>query len=109
MTTGAAIEHAMTPLRDFMVRQTPEDDLALMLEVSGNAFPQSIEEISNGALIPAFVLSELMFVLIDGWNLVVRSLMSSFARFRSGVLHWMQPRASYGLRHTRVTRRRDRH
>src|SRR5262245_24577305 len=121
---SAAFDGAMSPLRTFMIRQTREEDLNLMVEVSGSKRPESLAEVSNVSLIPAFMLSELrmafqigfviflpfvlidivvssllmsmgmlmvppmmlslpikilMFVLIDGWNLVVKSLMSSFA------------------------------
>jgi flagellar biosynthetic protein FliP len=117
-----ALEQAMTPLRAFMIRQTREQDLALMLEVSRTTPPATVEQISSVHLIPAFMLSELktafqigfvvflpfllidlvvssvlmsmgmfmvppvmislpvkvlMFVLIDGWNLVVRSIIGS--------------------------------
>ena len=117
-----AMEQAMEPLRGFMIRQTREQDLALMLEVSRTPAPESVDKISSVHLIPAFMLSELktsfqigfviflpfllidlvvssvlmsmgmfmvppvmislpvkilMFVLIDGWNLVVRSIIGS--------------------------------
>ena len=123
LTTQAAFHEGMSPLRDFMIRQTREEDLALMVEVSGSDMPQTIEDVSNLQVIPAFMLSELkaafqigfviflpfvlidivvasilmsmgmlmvppmmislpikilMFVLIDGWNLVVHSLLGSF-------------------------------
>ncbi|WP_316369607.1 flagellar type III secretion system pore protein FliP [Candidatus Thiodiazotropha sp. CDECU1] len=118
-----AFQTGMAPLRDFMIRQTREQDLALMVEVSGGQMPQTIDDVSNLQVIPAFMLSELkaafqigfiiflpfvlidivvasilmsmgmlmvppmmislpikilMFVLIDGWNLVVHSLLGSF-------------------------------
>lgn len=118
-----ALARSVAPLRDFMLRQTREEDLALMLDLSHKPMPQRAEDVPLPALIPAFMLSELytafqigfivfipfllvdivissllmslgmmmvppmmislpikilMFVLIDGWNLVVRSLMSSF-------------------------------
>ncbi len=111
------------PLRAFMVKQTREEDLALMLELSGAPKPKTLEEVSNVQLIPAFMLSELrvafqigfviflpfllidlivssvlmglgmmmmppvtvslpikilLFVLIDGWGLVLRSTIGSF-------------------------------
>ena len=114
----------MRPLRDFMIRQTREEDLALMVEVSRRPDAADAGRGAHVTLIPAFMLSELkmafqigfvvflpfllidivvssllmsmgmlmvppmmislpikilMFVLIDGWNLVVKSLMSSFA------------------------------
>jgi len=118
-----ALERGIAPLRDFMLRQTREEDLALMLELSRKPMPATAEQVKLPTLIPAFMLSELrtafqigfiifvpfllvdivvssllmslgmmmmppmmislpikvlMFVLIDGWNLVVRSLMTSF-------------------------------
>lgn len=118
-----AIKKAVTPLRDFMVRQTREQDLALMVELAKAEQPATIDDISMVQLIPAFMVSELraafqigfviflpfllvdlivssalmalgmmmvppasislplkilMFVLIDGWNLVVRALLGTF-------------------------------
>lgn len=114
----------VAPLRDFMVRQTREQDLALMVELAKAPQPASVEDISLVQLIPAFMLSELraafqigfviflpfllvdlivssalmalgmmmvppasislplkilMFVLMDGWNLVVRALLGTFS------------------------------
>ena len=123
METGDALNIALDQMRDFMIRQTREADLALMVEISGSEPPESLEDVNTLMLIPAFMLSELksafqigfviflpfllidivvasilmsmgmlmvppmmislpikvlMFVLIDGWNLVVNSLMNSF-------------------------------
>lgn len=111
------------PLREFMVRQTREQDLALMVELSKAKQPQTMDDISNVQLIPAYMLSELragfqigfvvflpfllidlvvgsilmslgmmmippttislpfkilMFVLIDGWGLLLKALVGSF-------------------------------
>jgi len=111
------------PLRDFMISQTREQDLALMLDVSKAPRPKGVDDIQFFTLIPAFMISELksafqigfiifipfllidivvasilmsmgmmmvppmmmslpikilMFVLIDGWNLIVSSLLGSF-------------------------------
>ena len=118
-----AAEAGLQPLREFMIRQTREADLMLMLEVSHAPQPQDVDEVRTVHLIPAFMLSELktafqigfvvflpfllldivvssilmsmgmlmvppmmislplkllMFVLIDGWNLVVKALLGSF-------------------------------
>jgi len=123
LSIEAGYENGSAPLREFMVRQTREQDLALMLELSKAPTPSSINEISNIQLIPAFMLSELraafqigfviflpfllidlvvssvlmalgmmmmppttialpvkilMFVLIDGWSLVLKALVGSF-------------------------------
>jgi flagellar biosynthetic protein FliP len=120
----AAAAKAIGPLRDFMVRQTREQDLALMVELAKAQQPAGIDDISMVQLIPAFMLSELraafqigfviflpfllvdlivsaalmalgmmmvppasislplkilMFVLIDGWSLVVRALLGTFS------------------------------
>jgi flagellar biosynthesis protein FliP len=119
----SAVVQAVEPLRNFMVRQTREKDLALMLEIAHEPQPESIEAVKTIHLVPAFLLSELktafqigfviflpfllldlvvasvlmsmgmlmvpptiislplkilMFVLIDGWGLVVRALLGSF-------------------------------
>lgn len=117
------IDAAMRPLREFMLRQTREEDLALMIELSRAPQPATPQELGNLQIIPAFMLSELraafqigfviflpfllidlvvssilmslgmmmmppvtvalplkvlMFVLVDGWNLLVRGLVGSF-------------------------------
>ena len=124
ITMQEAARGAAVPLRDFMVRHTREQDLALMVEIARAAPPASVEEIRLAHLVPAFMLSELrtafqigfviflpfllvdlvvssvlmsmgmlmvppivislpikilMFVLVDGWALVVRSLVSGFS------------------------------
>jgi flagellar biosynthesis protein FliP len=123
INSDQALARGVAPLKDFMLRQTREEDLALMLELAKKPMPATAEDVKLPTLIPAFMLSELktafqigfivfvpfllvdiivssllmslgmmmmppmmislpikvlMFVLIDGWNLVVRSLMSSF-------------------------------
>lgn len=119
----AAYQKGSGPLREFMVRQTREQDLALMIELSRAKAPQSMNDISNVQLIPGFMLSELraafqigfviflpfllidlivssvlmalgmmmmppttvalplkilMFILVDGWSLVLKALVGSF-------------------------------
>ncbi|MFZ6659039.1 flagellar type III secretion system pore protein FliP [Undibacterium sp. TJN19] len=123
MAAGPAFENGLKPIREFMVRQTREQDLQLMVEIAKSPEPRTIDDISTVQLIPAFMLSELrsafqigfviflpfvlidlivstilmslgmmmvppvsislplkilMFVLIDGWNLVVRALLGTF-------------------------------
>jgi flagellar biosynthetic protein FliP len=123
MNLEAAYQNGSAPLREFMVRQTREQDLALMVELSKAKPPESIQDIGNVQLIPAFMLSELraafvigfviflpfllidlivssvlmalgmmmmppttvalplkilMFILVDGWSLVLKALVGSF-------------------------------
>jgi flagellar biosynthetic protein FliP len=124
LQTDKAAAAAVKPLREFMVRQTREADLALMVELSRAERPKTVEDVGLVQLVPAFMLSELrsafqigfvvflpfllidlivssalmslgmmmvppasislplkilMFVLIDGWNVVVRSLLGTFS------------------------------
>jgi flagellar biosynthesis protein FliP len=117
------IERGMKPLREFMMRQVNEKDLALMVRLSRLPSPRTPDDIAISTLIPAFCLSELraafiigfliylpfliidmvvasvlmsmgmmmlppmmistpfkliLFVLVDGWNLVIHQLVLSF-------------------------------
>lgn len=118
-----ALERAATPMRQFMLKQTREQDLALFVDISGVDRPTGPENIPMHVLVPGFVISELrmafqigfiifipflvidmvvasvlmsmgmmmlppvmvslpfkilLFVLVDGWYLIVKSLVSSF-------------------------------
>jgi len=118
-----ALERAVKPMREFMLAQTREAELGLLVEISGRPAPANHEEIQTMTLIPAFMLSELkksfemgfmiyipflvidmvvasvllsmgmmmlppviislpfkllLFVLVDGWGLIVGSLVKSF-------------------------------
>lgn len=123
MSFDKAFDVGLKPIREFMIRQTREQDLQLMLDVAKVETPETVEEIKTVHLIPAFMLSELktafqigfviflpfllldlvvasvlmamgmmmvppmmislplkvlMFVLIDGWNLVAGAVLGSF-------------------------------
>jgi flagellar biosynthetic protein FliP len=118
-----AFELSAQPIRDFMLKQTREKDLALFVKISKAKRPESPADISLSVLIPSFVISELrtafqigfliympflvldmviasvllsmgmlmlppimvslpfkllLFVLVDGWYLLVGSLVQSF-------------------------------
>lgn len=117
-----AASRAMTPVREFMLRQTRQKDLALFMSFAHLPAPADSDDIPTYVLIPAFGISELktafqmgfmifvpflvidmvvastlmsmgmlmlppvmvslplkvlLFVLADGWHLVVRSLVVS--------------------------------
>ncbi len=118
-----ALKAAINPIRQFMFKQTRENDLSLFLNMGGMKKPKNSTDIPTSILIPAFVISELktafiigfilfvpfliidmvvasvllsmgmmmlppilislpfklmLFVLVDGWNLVVGSMVKSF-------------------------------
>lgn len=124
ITGEEAWERGSGVLRDFLIRQTREDDLLLFYELSGTDRPDALEDVSLHLLVPAFMISELrtgfemgfllflpfvlvdlitgsvltsmgmvmlpptmvstplkllLFVLVDGWALLTRSLVASFA------------------------------
>ncbi|HYV15138.1 MAG TPA: flagellar type III secretion system pore protein FliP [Conexibacter sp.] len=55
-----AIKRAEEPLREFMFRQTRENDLALFVRLSGEKKqPRTRADIKTTTLIPAFIISEL--------------------------------------------------
>ncbi|HYE10835.1 MAG TPA: flagellar type III secretion system pore protein FliP [Patescibacteria group bacterium] len=123
ITQEQAITKAMDPIRNFMLKNVKEKDLALFLNLSETEQPVKSSDIPTSALIPAFIISELktafiigfylyipfimidmvvsstlmsmgmmmlppvmislpfkllLFVMVDGWNLIVKSLVMSF-------------------------------
>jgi flagellar biosynthetic protein FliP len=123
ITQEQAITKAMDPIRNFMLKNVKEKDLALFLNLSEIDQPVKSSDIPTTALIPAFIISELktafiigfylyipfimidmvvastlmsmgmmmlppvmislpfkllLFVMVDGWNLIVKSLVMSF-------------------------------
>ncbi|MCL2874027.1 MAG: flagellar type III secretion system pore protein FliP [Defluviitaleaceae bacterium] len=53
-----ALENAMAPLRDFMMRQASVRDVALFANLSGEVFATRYD-VPNSVLIPAFLLGEI--------------------------------------------------
>ena len=123
ISMDVAMERGAQPLREFMLRQTREADLALFARLSNTGTLQGPEDVPMRILLPAFVTSELktafqigftifipfllidlviasvlmalgmmmvppatialpfklmLFVLVDGWQLLVGSLAQSF-------------------------------
>ena len=118
-----ALREAVQPLKKFMLKQTREKDLALLLNISRSPRPENSNDVPITVLIPSFIISELktafqmgfmlyipflvidmvvasvllsmgmmmlppimvslpfklmVFVLADGWHLIVGSLVKSF-------------------------------
>jgi flagellar biosynthetic protein FliP len=123
LTLQDAAVSASKPLKDFMLGQTRNDDLALFVRMSGKNGLESRDQVPFQVLVPAFVTSELktafqigfllfipfliidlvvasvlmsmgmmmlspmiislpfklmLFVLVDGWNLIMGTLATSF-------------------------------
>jgi len=118
-----AFSQAQGPLKEFMLGQVREKDVALFLELTDQEAPESPQDLPMLVVVPSFVLGELkmafqigfvlflpfliidmvvasvlmsmgmmmlppvlislpfkilLFVLVDGWYLIVRSLVSAF-------------------------------
>lgn len=59
MGTEEAMAKAFAPLRQFMLRHTREQDLALFVEVTHTELPESPDALGAKIVVPAFILSEL--------------------------------------------------
>lgn len=123
ISTEIALQKIAEPLQAFMLKQTREKDLQLILQLAKEPFPSKANDIKFYQLIPAFLLSELqtafqigfmiflpfllvdlivsgilmtmgmmmmppmtislpikilLFILIDGFDLVIQALVTSF-------------------------------
>jgi len=124
ITFDQATQKALSPLRQFMLKQTRENDIALFVKLSKGPRPENPGQVPTHVLVPAFLTSELktaftigfliyipfliidmvvsvtlmsmgmmmlppmmislpckilLFVLVDGWHLIVRALAMSFS------------------------------
>lgn len=123
ITQQEALERGIKPLREFMLKQTRQDDLRLFMDIAKVKPVDNLDELSLTIIIPAFIISELraafiigfliyipfividmvvssvlmsmgmmmlppttismpfkilLFILADGWNLVIGQLVNSF-------------------------------
>lgn len=72
---AAAVERANGPVREFMLKQTREQDLQLFYEISHRARPARGDEIPMSVVMPAFMVSELTTAFRMGLFLYVPLLM----------------------------------
>jgi flagellar biosynthetic protein FliP len=66
ISVSQAYDSGVVPLREFLLGNTREDELQLMIELSGEEAPADASQVSMTTLIPAFVLSELKSAFIIG-------------------------------------------
>jgi len=70
-TQSQAFSDGVQPLREFMLKSTREDELALLVKVSGQEKPATPADVELTTLIPAFVLSELRAAFIIGFVIFI--------------------------------------
>jgi flagellar biosynthesis protein FliP len=90
ITQKEAFNRGTDSLRSFMARQTREKDIALFVNIAKVERPNSLDDVPNHILMPAFVLSELKtafqmgfvvylpFIVID---MIVASVLTSMGMF----------------------------
>jgi flagellar biosynthesis protein FliP len=66
VSVSQAYEAGSVPLKGFLLKNTRQDELKLMIGLSGQKKPASAKDVSLTTLIPAFVLSELKSAFIIG-------------------------------------------
>jgi flagellar biosynthesis protein FliP len=66
ITVSQAYDSGVVPLREFLLGNTREDELKLMIGLSGEEAPADMSQVSMTTLVPAFVLSELKSAFIIG-------------------------------------------
>lgn len=67
----AAIDNGSKPLKEFMMKQTRETDLAFFVELSNKVPPKSPDEITIWQVAPAFIISELKTAFEIGFIIFV--------------------------------------
>jgi flagellar biosynthesis protein FliP len=66
LTVSQAYDTGVVPLREFLLSNNREDELKLMIGLSGEDAPADASQVSMTTLVPAFVLSELKSAFIIG-------------------------------------------
>jgi flagellar biosynthesis protein FliP len=65
-----ALDRAMIPAREFMIKNTYEKDLKLFLNIR-NEKPKTKQDVNMATLIPAFIISELKTAFIVGFYIFI--------------------------------------
>ncbi|GAA1038054.1 flagellar type III secretion system pore protein FliP [Virgisporangium ochraceum] len=68
---SVAFEDGVKPLRAFMLKQTREEEIALLTKVADKPLPKNQDDVELTTLIPAFALSELRAAFIIGFVIYI--------------------------------------
>ena len=84
ITQQAALDRALVPVRDFMIKQTHEKELGLFLNIAKAPQPKNWSEVPTYIILPAFILSELKTAFKIGFIVFLPlSLMQSASKSES--------------------------
>jgi flagellar biosynthesis protein FliP len=70
-TQSQAFDDGVKPLREFMLKQTRPEEIALFTKVAGDEKPAKPEDVPLSTLVPAFALSELRAAMLIGFVLFI--------------------------------------
>ncbi|MFC7479748.1 flagellar type III secretion system pore protein FliP [Luedemannella flava] len=70
-TQAVAFSDGVQPLREFMIKNTRSDEIALLTKVAKDPRPANAAEVPLTTLVPAFVLSELRAAFIIGFVIFI--------------------------------------
>ena len=70
-TQSQAFDAGVKPLREFMLKHTREDEIALLTKVADKPLPKNPDDVELTTLIPAFALSELRAAFIIGFVIYI--------------------------------------
>jgi flagellar biosynthesis protein FliP len=71
ITQAEALQRGQAPLREFMLRQTNEKDLALFVNMAGLPRPENEADLPTYVIIPAFAVSEIATAFKIGFLIFV--------------------------------------
>jgi flagellar biosynthetic protein FliP len=74
-TQSQAFHDGVRPLREFMWKTTRDDEVGLMIKLSGEPRPKNKDAVPLTTLIPAFILSELRAAFIIGFVIFIPFLL----------------------------------
>ena len=66
-----ALEKGMAPLREFMYPQTQVKDVELFMDIAGQEWDGTLEDIPNSVLVPSFMISELRTAFWIGFTIYI--------------------------------------
>ena len=66
-----ALEKGMAPLREFMYPQTQVKDVELFMDIAGQEWDGTLEDIPNSVLVPSFMISELRTAFWIGFMIYI--------------------------------------
>ncbi len=69
ITQEEALQRAVVPMKEFMLRQTKEDELDMFMEFSKTEPVEKVQDLPLRVIVPAFVTRELQRALIMGFLL----------------------------------------